>query len=90
MGHIYYLEKNGKIIKGKKDRLTQNRYNVELCYIQDRDIVENSENVGYSMICPNCGGAIKSLGDKECPYCGSGVKEYNIKVWYFNDVEAVK
>lgn len=90
VGHIYYLEKNGRIIKGKKDRLTQNRYNVELCYIQDRDIVENSGNVGYSMICPNCGGAIKTLGDKECPYCGSGVKEYNIKVWYFNDVEAVK
>ena len=90
VGHVTWLEKDGKVIKGKKDRMTQNRYNVEMCYIQDRDIVESTGDVGYSMICPNCGGAIKALGDKECPYCGTGVKEYNIKVWYFHDVTEVK
>ena len=90
VGHITYLEKDGKLIRGKKDRLTQNRYNVELCYIQDRALVNGMDSVGYSMICPNCGGAINILGDKECPYCGSAVKEFNIKVWYFHDVQAVK
>lgn len=89
VGHITYLEKDGKLIRGKKDRLTQNRYNVELCYIQDRALVNGMDSVGYSMICPNCGGAINILGDKECPYCGSAVKEFNIKVWYFHDVQAV-
>lgn len=90
VGHITYLEKDGKLIRGKKDRLTQNRYNVELCYIQDRALVEGMDSVGYSMICPNCGGAINVLGDKECPYCGSVVKEFNIKVWFFHDVQALK
>lgn len=90
VAHITYLEKAGKLIKGKKDRLTQNRYNVELCYIQDRALVEGMDSVGYSMICPNCGGAINVLGDKECPYCSSSVKEFNIKVWFFHDVRAVK
>lgn len=90
VGHINYLEKNGKVIRGRKERLTQNRYNVELCYIQDRKVVESAEDTGYSLHCPNCGGVISALGNKECPYCGSGVKEYNIRVWYFNDVSAIK
>lgn len=90
VGHVYYVERKGKVISGKKDRLTQNRYNVEMCYIQDRKIVERTEDTGYSLHCPNCGGVISGLGNKECPYCGSGVKEYSIKVWYFNDVRAIK
>lgn len=90
VGYISYMEKKGKVIRGKKDRFTQNRYNVEMCYIQDRERVERNEDTGYSLHCPNCGGVISSLGNKQCPYCGSGVREYNIKVWYFNDVRAIK
>ncbi len=89
VGHIFYVEKKGKVVRGRKDRFTQNRYNVEMCYIQDRERVENSEDTGYSLHCPNCGGVISSLGNKQCPYCGSEVREYNIKVWYFNDVRAI-
>ncbi len=90
VGHIFYVEKKGKVIRGRKDHFTQNRYNVEMCYIQDRKMVENTEDTGYSLHCPNCGGVISSLGNKQCPYCGSGVGEYNIRVWYFNDVRAIK
>lgn len=90
VGYVNYVEKKGKVIRGKKERLTQNRYNVEMCYIQNRELVENTEETGYSLHCPNCGGVISALGNKECPYCGSGVKEYNIRVWYFNDVSAIK
>lgn len=90
VGHIFYVEKKGKVVRGKKDRFTQNRYNVEMCYIQDRERVKRNEDTGYSLHCPNCGGVISSLGNKQCPYCGSQVKEYNIRVWYFNDVRAIK
>ncbi len=89
VGHVFYVEKKGKVVRGKKDRFTQNRYNVEMCYIQDRERVEKNEDTGYSLHCPNCGGVISSLGNKQCPYCGSGVGEYNIRVWYFNDVSAI-
>ena len=90
VGHIFYVEKYGKVIQGRKDRFTQNRYNVEMCYIQDRKLAGGNEDTGYSLHCPNCGGVISSLGNKQCPYCGSGVMEYNIRVWYFNDVRAIK
>lgn len=90
VGHIFYVEKKGKVVRGKKDRFTQNRYNVEMCYIQDRERAKRNEDTGYSLHCPNCGGVISSLGNKQCPYCGSQVKEYNIRVWYFNDVRAIK
>ncbi len=90
VGHVFYVEKKGKVVRGRKERLTQNRYNVEMCYIQDREKVNRNEETGYSLHCPNCGGVITSLGNKQCPYCGSGVGEYNIRVWYFNDVRAIK
>lgn len=90
VGHIFYVEKKGKVVRGRKDRFTQNRYNVEMCYIQDREKATRNEDTGYSLHCPNCGAVITSLGNKQCPYCGSGVREYNIRVWYFNDVRPIK
>ncbi len=90
VGCIHYVEKNGKVIRGKKDVPTQHRYNIELCYIQDRDLVENSEDKGYALVCPNCGGPLKSLGAKVCPYCDSPVVEFNIHTWEFTDVEVLK
>lgn len=90
VGCIHYVEKNGKVIRGYKDRLSQHRYNVEVCYIQDRDLVTDSDDAGFSLICPHCGGAITSLGRTVCPYCDSEVIAYNIHAWSFTNVEAVK
>ena len=36
VGHINYVERNGKIIKGKKDRFSQCRYVYVYCYIRFR------------------------------------------------------
>lgn len=90
IGCIHYVEKNGKVIRGRKDLLTQHRYNVEVCYIQDRDLMDSPDDKGYSLLCPNCGGAISSLGTKVCPYCESVVREINIHTWEFTDVEVIK
>ena len=90
VGCIHYVERNGKVIRGKKDVMTQHRYNVEVCYIQDRDVVEDSAETGYALNCPNCGGPLTALGAKICPYCDSPVMEINIHVWDFTDVEVVK
>lgn len=90
VGYVCYTETNGRITKGKKDTFTQSRYNVEVSYIQDRDLVGESMDTGKALNCPNCGGVISSLGEKVCRYCGSVVMEYNIRTWAFTDVEVVK
>ncbi len=90
VGCIHYVEKDGRMIRGKKDMMSQYRYNVEVCYIQDRDLAENSGDSGYALNCPNCGGPLTSLGSTTCPYCDSPVVGFNIHTWQFTSVEAVK
>lgn len=77
--HIHYKEKGVKLLSGKKDLLEQTKYNMELMYIQDESIANNSHGVGLT--CPNCGAPIQTLGIKHCEYCGSEVVPINMQVW---------
>lgn len=85
--HIHYLEENGVLKQGNKEMKEQSRYNIELIYIQDRDMIEDSRDFALGVNCPNCGGPISSLGAKECSYCGTPVIELNIKAWNFSEVK---
>lgn len=85
-----YFKKRGEdIIDGAREKLTQSRYDVEMIYIQDRDLVENLEDAGIAMNCPNCGAPLPKLGAKKCAYCDSPVVEFSIRTWDFSDVEEV-
>lgn len=91
-----YNNKNGSCIitfqtsleylkKTKKETIkVQDRVNTELIYVYDEKDVKNE--YGVSLNCKNCGGPIKDLGIKSCPYCGTGVVEYTNKVWKVNDI----
>ncbi len=83
----YFKERGGNVTEGAEDRLKQSRYNVEMIYIQDRDLVENQADSGLAMNCPNCGAPLPRLGAKKCLYCDTPVEEFNIKIWHFSDVE---
>ena len=72
---------------GSREKLEQSRYQVEMIYIQDRDIVENQTDSGLAMNCPNCGAPLPKLGAKECLYCDTPIMEFNIRIWNFSDVE---
>lgn len=85
--YYFFKEKDGRIKEGNKNIKTQARYNVECLYIQDRDYVENIEDAGLAMNCPNCGAPLSRLGAKVCEYCGTPVLEFNIRIWNFSDVE---
>ncbi len=85
--YIYFMERNGNIEAGRNDRKTQSKYNVELIYIQDRDMIENLSDAGLAMNCPNCGAPLPELGAKKCAYCDSPVVEFNIRTWNFASVE---
>ena len=66
--------------------MTQERFNVEVVYIQDRSIVEDERDLSLGINCPNCGAPVSGLGSKVCEYCGTPVVELNIYAWTFHKV----
>lgn len=76
-----------KIIEGSKQYKYQTKYNIDLIYIQNRDLVENELDHALGVNCPNCGAPLTSLGAKVCEYCGTPVIEINIHAWSFSNVE---
>ncbi len=82
----HYIEKDGQLTDGSKDYKYQTRFEVELVYIQDREIVAEESEKALAMNCPNCGAPLASLGAKVCEYCGSPLVEINIHAWTFFDV----
>lgn len=78
---------SNRVIKGSKEARYQTRFNTDLIYIQDRDLVENDADKALAMNCPNCGAPLETLGAKVCQYCDSPVLEFNIHAWTFADVE---
>lgn len=79
VGYLHYKEKDGMLFEGEKECLTQTKYNIELMYIQDANLIHDSSAVGTS--CPHCGAPITNLGAMYCEYCGLAVTPVNIKVW---------
>lgn len=63
----------------------QARYNTEFIYVIDASKVsENQKSLGLN--CPNCGASIKSIGEKYCDYCGTGIKEIIKRSWVVNNI----
>lgn len=83
----YFTDSENTVKKGSKEYHYQTRYNLELEYIQDQTLVENTNETGIGFHCPNCGAPLASLGTKICTYCGSGVTEINLKAWTFCHLE---
>ena len=77
IGFHYKREKDGNIVDGTFERLTQKKYRILLTYSQNINSTDNC----VSIKCPNCGAAIESYGDKVCEYCGTPVTEINSNIW---------
>ena len=85
---VHFLkDEEGKLISGDEKYTEQFVVETELVYIQDAVEAAKETDGSLSLNCPNCGAPITNLGNKFCEYCGTAVKEINIKVWNF---EAVK
>lgn len=82
-------EEGGKLLAGNPAVLKQTRYNTDLVYIQDRNLVEDERDLSLGLNCPNCGAPVSGLGSKVCEYCGTPVVELNIYAWTFHDVSEV-
>ena len=89
--YFYYVtDETGRVTDGSREYKYQTKYNIDLIYIQDRNLVENQKEVAMGINCPNCGAPLTSLGAKICEYCGSPVVEFNIHAWSFSEVKEVK
>ena len=87
VGYYSYIEDaNGKVVFGDKNLKDQTVYEVGLVYVQDAKKA-GKEGEGLGINCPNCGAPITNLGSKFCEYCGTGVKEINIRAWKFDSVK---
>lgn len=83
------MKEGGKLSGGNPGLLKQTRYNTELVYIQDRNLVEDERDLSLGVNCPNCGAPVSGLGRKVCEYCGTPVVELNIYAWTFHNVYEV-
>lgn len=82
----YYEEKKDEVRTPQGPVRQQNRYNMELVYIQDITKVKDYATV-LGATCPNCGAPITKLGSKFCEYCGTGVIPIDIRVWKIHRIE---
>lgn len=78
------------VTEGSKQYKYQTKFNIDLIYIQDRNLVKNELDNALGVNCPNCGAPISSLGAKVCEYCGSPVVEINIHAWSFSNIEEIR
>ncbi|MFI3171773.1 MAG: zinc ribbon domain-containing protein [Eubacteriales bacterium] len=85
--YYHYIEDNmRKVLSGSKTTYEQTRYEIDLIYIQNRELVDSAPEDALGINCPNCGAPITSLGHKYCEYCGSSIVALNINTWSFSDV----
>lgn len=85
LSYYYKKSKDGKIEINDRYK-KQTRFACKFIYIYDESLVKDYEKVIVTN-CPNCGAVIKSLGHKYCDYCGSQIKEINLKAWAFSSYE---
>ena len=80
---FYKKDQKGNIIAGSKDRRSQNKFKLTYAYVQDVDKLGSNDHdlKRLGLNCPNCGAPIKTLGEKYCEYCGTGIVEINMRSW---------
>lgn len=75
--------KAGKMISGS-NTIQQYKYSIDAVYVQDVAKLGSSSMYGHN--CPNCGAPVKQVGEgKFCSYCGTGLKEVNVRLWTFDN-----
>lgn len=81
----YVTDMNNEVTFGSRENRMQTIYEVGLMYVQDADRLHNRATA-LGVNCPNCGAPVKTLGEKFCQFCGTTIKEINIRSWKFNSV----
>ena len=91
VGYVHTCTQNGQKQQEDSSLPQQEKYNIELHYIQDVDASNSTyaNDQAFGLTCPNCGAPMKQLGQKTCEYCGSGIVEINAYAWAFARYEKI-
>lgn len=81
--YFYEEKKNGKVKIKRNDWKKQTSYTTEFIYVYDPDKYQGTQTT-IGVRCPNCGAPVKSLGQKSCAYCSSGLEDINLKSWFLS------
>lgn len=84
---FHYVESPSGIQEGSDSYKYQTKFNTDVIYIQDRNVVEKNTDHALGVKCPNCGAPLSSLGAKVCEYCDTPIVAINIHAWSFSDVK---
>lgn len=83
-------DENGKVVSGSMEKKRQTVYDVALVYAQDVQKMSDYNASAMGINCPNCGAPVTNLGQKYCEYCGTGIREINIRSWSFEFIKEEK
>lgn len=84
--YYYQKKKEEKVLIDFTKYKKQTRYQCKFIYVYDETKVDSSAKI-LAINCPNCGAAIRALGHKHCDYCGTTVKEVNLRSWECSSYE---
>lgn len=82
--YLHYVKQNGVVVSGSQQVPEQARYNIILFYVQDTSRLASSATSAVGVTCPNCGAAVRGLGQRQCEYCGTALQAIDIRIWRIN------
>ena len=80
---IALLDKEGKVLQGSLDDLSQLRFEQTLIHVIDPDLYQGTEKTVLTVNCPHCGATLNSQRNT-CAYCGSHVDFIPVRIWLFS------
>ncbi len=81
--YFYEEKNNGKVKIKRNDWKKQTSYTTEFIYVYNPDEYEGTRTT-LGVRCPNCGAPVKTLGNKICEYCSTGLEDINLKSWFIS------
>jgi ribosomal protein L37E len=78
-----FEKESGELLKGRPDRMVQERYEMGLCYVQDPDKLTDARKRELALSCPKCGAPLTNVGALKCSYCGTPIVPVNLRAWQF-------
>lgn len=80
---IALIDRDGKVIRGSLDHLSQLRFDQTLIHIVNPELYEKTDERLVTANCPNCGAVLDPRSDR-CAYCGSHIDFIPNRVWLFS------
>jgi hypothetical protein len=79
--YLHYIKQNDSVISGSISTVEQARYNLQVIYVMDESKLPMRDSGAFGMVCPNCGAAVRSLGNRSCEFCGVALKGVDVRLW---------